>query len=334
MFSVRVTPGRALLVAAFAAIGLLAAASLAVAGPYFNSSEPGCDGSDPNVLWCDDFEDGRWAQTCNDPALAANKGWLLCNSTSLRNPPPPAAICSGAGAGGTNCTAVSTLLGGDGGDSQLALHDIPLSRELYARAYVKFLPGYHFNGNQKFFFSFLRPQAGGGIDFGIVPTHNVNELQAGPQWDCWDDSYHNPQNSVASACYLNQNQGNSINLANLLGRWVYLEVHIRLNDFNVRNGTLEVWANDCGTNGVCTGTPTLRSRYTNVGWRGSVSGASTPNTDIGQIFFDIWGNPGDVGTVYIDQLKVSRVGPIGFMGGSAAPRDTVPPASPGSPQIR
>jgi hypothetical protein len=34
-------------------LGLTAGAS---AGPYLNSSEPGCDGSNPNVLLCDDFE--------------------------------------------------------------------------------------------------------------------------------------------------------------------------------------------------------------------------------------------------------------------------------------
>src|SRR2546428_655319 len=29
----------------------------------FNSAEPGCDYSDPNVVMCDDFEDGIWYRT-------------------------------------------------------------------------------------------------------------------------------------------------------------------------------------------------------------------------------------------------------------------------------
>src|SRR5687768_7608726 len=79
----------------------------AAADPYFNSSEPGCDPANrnPNYVLCDDFDDGNWAVTCNDPNNANNDGWLLCNSVGQRTPPPPAATCGGAGAGGTNCTA-------------------------------------------------------------------------------------------------------------------------------------------------------------------------------------------------------------------------------------
>ena len=39
---------------------------LAYADQYFNSAEPGCDGSDPTVVFCDDFEDGDWAFTDHD----------------------------------------------------------------------------------------------------------------------------------------------------------------------------------------------------------------------------------------------------------------------------
>ena len=41
-----------------------------------------CDGSDPTVVMCDDFEDGNWFQTnenANDPA---NDGWWS-NPTAL-----------------------------------------------------------------------------------------------------------------------------------------------------------------------------------------------------------------------------------------------------------
>src|SRR5262245_49175420 len=55
-------PARGLVATVFAAVTFLAlvAGPPASAHPYFNSSEAGCDGSDPNVLMCDDFEDGTW----------------------------------------------------------------------------------------------------------------------------------------------------------------------------------------------------------------------------------------------------------------------------------
>jgi hypothetical protein len=315
-------------------IVLLWGAMPAHADPFFNSAESLCAKvggvpTNPDVLWCDDFEDGVWATTCNDDALAANKGWFLCNGASTRNPPPPAAACDGTGAA-SSCYAISTSINNDpfGGDAQLALHALYPSatstyRELWARQYVRFVPGYVFNGNQKFAFSFLRPQAGGGIDYGIAIAHNVNDLQAGPQWDCTVNAYHNPQNSADQQCYLNQNVGSPMTmLAN--NHWYFYEVHIRLNDFNVRNGTLELWADDCGTSGVCSGTPTKRMNYTNVGWRGvGDGGASTPNTDIGQIFYDIWGNATDLGTRHFDQIVLKKAnGPIGFINA------TPPPAAP------
>jgi hypothetical protein len=37
---------------------------------YFNSSEPGC-GTDPTVVWCDDFERGEWGQTDQDGVLSS-----------------------------------------------------------------------------------------------------------------------------------------------------------------------------------------------------------------------------------------------------------------------
>src|SRR3989442_15529281 len=39
---------------------------------YFNSSEPGGNGSDPNVLWCDGFERGSWFFNYNGPSDLLN----------------------------------------------------------------------------------------------------------------------------------------------------------------------------------------------------------------------------------------------------------------------
>ena len=75
------------------ALAFVATASVtgaASADPYFNSTEPGCDGSDPNVLTCDDFEDGDWYVTDGDTAggLANpdNDGW---GGTIYANPITP-----------------------------------------------------------------------------------------------------------------------------------------------------------------------------------------------------------------------------------------------------
>src|SRR6185436_19077394 len=75
---VRRTLTASLLIAALAAIQAVTGVTPSgAAGPYFNSSERGCDGSDPNVLWCDDFERGSWAVTCADPSDSRNAGWNI-----------------------------------------------------------------------------------------------------------------------------------------------------------------------------------------------------------------------------------------------------------------
>jgi hypothetical protein len=328
----------------FAVFANLAFPFPAVADPYFNSSEPGCNPSspNPNYVLCDDFDQGKWAATCNEPNSPNNNGWLLCNSTWQRTPPPPAVTCAGAGAGGTNCAATSTLLGGDGGNAQLGMHGFypnnAVYDELYIRFYLKMSAGYQFNNNQKFI-SFIRSAYQGGIDLGGAFTRRLSELYMAAGWDCDDNNYRNPQNPAGSWCYLAQNQGNKLTLQP--GRWYYVEFHVKNNTYNVRDGIARVWADDCGVDGRgCTGAPTLRSKYTNVGWRGqgagsppspSPSGAAwgTPTTPLmGSMWFDIWGNPSDVGTILIDQLIVSRAGPVGPMG--AAPVAQKPPPSPPS----
>src|SRR3989442_14897430 len=75
----------------------------------FNSSEPGCDGSDPNVLMCDDFESGAWYSLNCDIAntaggLLQTHGWC---GTIYADPitPAGAAVCGSKGPLGTNCAA-------------------------------------------------------------------------------------------------------------------------------------------------------------------------------------------------------------------------------------
>ena len=329
--------GRALFVTAFAATALVAAVSLVTAHPYFNSSEPGCDGSDPNVLLCEDFESpdalalppagtgvGTWASENADVANSKGgidlrtKGWAM----RIRNGYPHS-ICGNAGVGGTNCAARSILLGGDGGSSAMADHSLAPGTgpgrgssydEMYVRFYWKPLPGYVWNNNQKLITWNPCCANDGGIVFG--GTGRNDEWQTCPFWTC----------NVLNEGFLRQNQGITYEMSKNVGVWTFVEMHVKLNTPGVRDGVFEMWLDNCGETGTaCPATPTLRARYTNVGWR-----PAGETRKLGVVFFDIWGNPGDVGTVHFDQLKVSRVGPIRFMNSSSG----TPPGAPTNLQLQ
>jgi hypothetical protein len=307
-----------LFMATLLAISGVGLPNLANANPYFNSASENCNVSTgncaahPTWVLADDFNNGNWYATGNQPTVAANDGWLGCNDSgpnnSCRNPPPPAVTANGSGLGGSGFAAMSSLQGGDGGDGALAMHGFypnnATYNELWIRMYIKFLPGYVFNNNQKFF-SLIRSAYAGGIDYGGI-GRALNEMHACPYWTC----------NVLGEGFLEQNQGNNLFMTPG-SNWYYMEFHVKLNTYNTRNGTFELWINNCGTTGVCSGSPTLRSRYTTVGWKGG-GGFDGP---IGSMWFDIWGNPSDVGTIHIDNLVVSTSGPIGFIGGPPVPQN-------------
>jgi hypothetical protein len=305
-----------LFMAAMLAISGVGLPNPADANPYFNSPSENCDvpsgncPAHPTWVLADDFNDGNWYATGNDPKSLANDGWLGCNdtggATTCRNPPPPAVTPNGQGRGGSGFAAMSSLQGGDGGEGALAMHGFypndATYNELFIRMYIRFLPGYQFNNNQKFF-SLIRSAYVGGIDYGGIGRH-LGEMQACPFWSC----------NVLNEGFLEQNQKNDLFMTPG-SNWYYLEFHIKLNTYNVRDGIFRMWINNCGPTGACTGAPTLRSSYTNVGWKGG----GGFNGSIGSMWFDIWGNPADVGTLYIDNLVVATTGPIGFVGGLPPP---------------
>ena len=272
------------------------AAGLTWASVYFNSAESGCDGSDPNVLMCDDFEDGVWYRTDCDTSggeeFGPNNGW--CGSI-YANPitPPNAAVCGNSGAGGTNCAATSGVRNGIEGGRNMASHQFTGGQkvdELYARWYQKPLTGF-LPGHEKIMF-FQDEFDHFQCCLLMFPFgNNVPDLQT--------------QNSATAR--LPQNQGNE--LAFTPGHWYYIEVHLKLNSPGQSNGVFELWMDDCGTLGLgCNGPGTLRASYTNRDdLRDSVS-----SHQIRQIWLENWANPGSTGTEYYDQIKVSkfRVGPI------------------------
>lgn len=318
-----------LALALFAALALIAPA-VAVAGPpYFNSSEPGCNGSDPNVLFCDDFETGVWYDKHCDatghptgtnplPELAS-KGW--CGTIYASINPAGAARCGGQGAAGTSCTATHGQLSGTTGMmADHALANFQGVNEIWVRYYTKPLAGYQFGAEKMLTFNDRLP-GDAGIKFGNLSFNcafgslsSTGTLIMG---------FPSPEDKCEAP--------NVSNLSIVPGRWYYIEARMKLGDPGQANGLFELYANDCGTNGVCTGTPTLRTRRTNV----RTNRASTSEL-IRVLWFESWSNPSSKGERYIDQIKASKVGPIGFSGssGGGGTADSTAPSAPTAPAIK
>ena len=211
----------------------------------------------------------------------------------------------------------STMVGGsDGGlgSSIVATHGFinnPSLDEIWVRQYIRFGAGYTWNNNQKFTSGQGYPfnPGGGGIAYYGI-GHDTRVMQLCPVQSC---------NNLNEG-YLGHNQ---TPITMTTDRWYYMEYHVILNTVDVRNGTWELWINDCGTSGVCTGSPTLRARYTNVLYLGTGFGMYIGK--IGGFFLDIWGNPSDGGNLDVDQIIVSNNGTTGFMGSTPPPTDTTSP---------
>lgn len=250
---------------------------------YFNSAESGC-GTDANVLLCDDFEDGDWyIKNCNQAlssgGLLQTDGW--CGT--VYGPVTPAA-CNGQGFR-SNCAASHGVASGQDGVT-MADHDLSSPvKDLYIRFYLKMLPGYLI-GQEKVLSINKDPAGVGGIYWGKLffrcgagetATSGMLQWSAVPPED------------------------RCLNIINMTpGRWYYVEIRM-----NVQSSIFQAWADDCGTDGLaCSGAPTQRLN-TNIQY------PSTTN-NVASLWFENWANPGSFGTRIIDQIKVSRVGPIGF----------------------
>jgi hypothetical protein len=285
---------------------------------YFNSAEPGCDGSDSNVLMCDDFEDGVWYRiNCDQGSITDSPSGGWCG-TIYTNPitPPGAAVCGSLGAVGTNCAADGGLHTGSIGGVNMADHNfVGHARvdEVFVRYYYKTDSGYVWGAEKSVTFNDCCAGVG-GIKWG---NFSFNCAAGTPS-----STASLTMGIVAEDICQRQNVGNNITIQS--GRWYFFELHMKLNTPGAKDGVWEVWVNDCGTNGLgCTGTPTLRMRRTDVNW-----GRTSTNDKIGSLWWENWANPPSVGTNYIDQIKVSKVGPIGFSGGSSAPTGGNVPTSP------
>lgn len=255
------------------------------AGIYFNSSEPGC--GDANSLLCDDFERTWWYRVDGDHAIEA--GW---GGTIYANPitPPGAAVCGGQGYRST-CAATHGQTSGGQGGRNMAEHVLARAvPDLYIRFYT-------------------HPSA--GYTFGAEKVLSVNRVCCGGIF--WGNLHLNqgggtgPTGTLSWQGIVSPTLQTGYTLTG--GRWYYIEVHLKINTPGQADGVLEIWADDCGAAGTtCPATPTLRGRST--AYQFTNNGAADR---IGSLWWENWANPGSTGERLIDQIKVSTVGPVGFM---------------------
>lgn len=299
----------------FLLFGFLASS---IAHPFLNSAEPQCDGTDPTVLMCDDFEDGSWFVTDCDNGGSAdpnNDGW--CGTIYATDPlNQNFARCSGKGAAGTDCTATTgyrdTSQGVYGGQGFHTLGpSSPINRgEIYHREYLLFVDPYTF-GHEKWTFY----QGDGnyvGTQHGLIQTPFGTDMFDWAQQNgtgCPGD-YRCPQN-----------QGNDLHM--IPGHWYAMETHIDLN-----NGIVEFWQNDCGTSGLeCVrGDETLRLRYTGMSWSTVADGCCDYHQEN---WCPLPGGAGScTGEVYRDQVvwATRRIGWMELPGAG----DNMAPAAPTS----
>jgi hypothetical protein len=355
---------------------IFAYAGAASADPYFNSAEPGCDGSDPNVLMCDDFEDGDWFFD-GDASMPENDGWNRMSTGD--ESPAGAAICGNAGAVGSSCAALRTLHVGtfatavvepgdtvvqvdstatlpDSGSAMLADSDgcqqsVPGTCQLFSwtgktattltgfdgaaldRSYGVIGPaviGYeggsnmadhalssHPAGEDEIFVRYYY-KADPGYVFGAEKGLTINDGNPGDGGIKWGNLSFNCGGQVSQSGSMRvgyEGICEDVNWDVDPGTWYFLELHIKLDTVGADDGVFELWAEDCGADGLaCSGEPTLRFSRMDVNW-----GRTSADEKITVLWFEDWANPASVGTSYLDQIKVTRVGPIGFAGETSNP---------------
>jgi hypothetical protein len=279
---------------------------------FLNSAEPQCNGSDPSVLMCDDFEDGDWFVTDADHGGSGdpqNDGWAgTINSTDPLN--QHFARCAKRGAMGTNCTSSSgyrdTSVTQAGGRAwhKLGPQTGTNYNEIYHREYLQFLPGYHF-GQEKWTF-----YEDGSVQHGLMQTPFGQDMF---DWSV-------QQGSTGASCgggRCKQNQGNDLHM--IPGHWYYMETHLKLGTGN-GDGMVEFWQDDCGTDGLgCTGPGTLRLHHEGLTFSNASKGCCTFHQEN---WCPVPGGAGTcAGEVNRDQVvwATRRIGPMGSTGDTTAP---------------
>lgn len=270
---------------------------------FFNSGEIGC-GTDPNVLMCDDFESGTWYTKDCDQAnssggLLQTKGWC---GTIYANPitPAGAAVCGNVGFR-SNCAATSGLHTGVGGRN-MASHGFTQTGLSEASYRLYFQPQADYTGGHEKMFDFERGVGSGQMVALCYNVFSSQTISCMPYLHQDGGLLGNPGGS-----WMPPNVGPNLTLQR--AHWYFIEMHLKLNTPGSFDGLFEWWLDDCGTDGLgCTGTPTLRARYTTVLFRNAAEASVT----IGSLWIENWANAATVGTMYYDNVKAAKTGPIGF----------------------
>jgi hypothetical protein len=278
---------------------------------YYNSSEPGCDGSDPNTLLCDDFESGFWytADADHGGGTAAQKGWY---GTIYANPitPPGAAVCGGAGFL-SSCAASSGVMpvNNQGNMAKHGLAGGAQVTEAWFRVYFQHQSDY-VAGHEKMLEVLASPNGGTilvGTNnyFGSNQIRAINKLHASP-------AYIN-NNPHPTDGWLEPNVAPQLTLIN--GHWYYYEFHVKLNTPGQYNGVFEAWLDDLGPNGTSgPATPTKRWDWSPANGNHGLMWLDSGETyTIGGIWLENWANKASYGTEYYDNVRVAKAGPIGFV---------------------
>ena len=281
---------------------------------YFNSREPGC-GTDPDVILCDDFEDGDWYTKDCDSAgrrLREQDGWCgtIYNAAGLA---AGTARCNGAGFRSECAATTGVLRGSTGNMADIALKEAV--SEVWVRFYTKPLAGYQFGAEKAL--TFNDGQAG---DNGIKWGNFAFRCGSGTASSTGgiNMGFPAPAGSNNQSVCANPNQGG---FSVQSGNWYFVEIHYMLNTPGQNDGVFELWMDSCGPDGnSCPVMPTLRMRY--PGTSPGLSSAENPvrvnprtnaNERIRVLWFESWANPTLSGERYWDQIKVAKVGPIGFL---------------------
>ncbi len=170
--------------------------------------------------------------------------------------------------------------------------------EIWVRFYTKPLSGYQFGAEKMLTFNDGVP-GDGGIKWGNL------------SWNCAGARAQATGNvtmgfPVPMDVCQSQNLGNGLTIQP--GNWYFYEVHYKLSSPGGSDGVFELWLDNCGPTGTaCPSTPTLRLRRTDV-----QNNRTTSSQLIRVLWFEAWSNPVSQGERYIDQIKASKAGPIGF----------------------
>lgn len=307
---------------------------------FLNSSEPGCDGSDANVLFCEDFETlsgspfnsvwgvcgdiihGPSGVVCGGTGETCNKGWESAGNAGS----PNGNRAVGVGVGGTNAGyhdwSGSGSCQGSGNTHSLGPTVITGYTDVYVRWYEKWPAGYVYGAEKVL--SVNRDSHTSGIFWGNIHCNQGSGSTSptcGLSWQGVAGS-----NSVGTSASLTS------------GVWWALQFRFkRPSSPSVADGIVQIWANNCGTTGTsCSGSMTLVGQ--DLAFPHTLEPATlnpwNPATSlVKDLWFEVFSNPASTcqssgyaaaSCPLIDNIKASRTGPLGFFGASSS----TPPAAP------